>query len=331
MAGGLLDDVVKVERPAASWRPTPHATERMGTAYTEAVWQRAIAWFFWLSGTAYLFLIARPTALSGFAGAPEAAIMAHIKALMMAGAGQIALMILYGRLRDNIDIGPGIVRIQAKVPDPQACRCRVRVMQDGVVTGLDEGFLWLDEGTMYFKGLQTAFRLDSDDLMPIRQWPKNDRVLTDPTIASDETKLTLAEPGRKLEISYVEPFDDHEARRRISDFRRALHGWLRDPKPSSLESLLPPRGVHPSLLTAGPFRYEAVFAGGLMVATSIVTLLLTPQGPTLTPGMAALSSIVDLASIVLALIGAKIVWSQWRANLVRARVAMQESQTALFL
>ncbi len=331
MAGGLLDEAAGIERPAASWRPTPHASERMGTAYTEAVWQRAIAWFFWVSGMTYLFLIARPTALSGYAGAPEAAMMAHIKALMMAGAGQVALLLLYGRLRDNIDIGPGIVRVQARVPDPHACRCRLRVLKDGVVTGMDEGFLWLDDGTLYFKGLQTAFRLNPDDLLPVSKWKKNDRILADPTIATDLTRLALAEPGRQLEVHYVEPFDDHEARRRISDFRRALHAWLREPVPSSLESLLPPRGVHPSLLAVGLFRYEAVFAGGLMIATSIVTFLITPQGPSLNPGMAALSAIVDIASVVLVAIGIKLAWSQWRANVVRSRIAQQEAQSGFFL
>lgn len=331
MAGGLLDDVERAERPAASWRPTPHATDRLGTAYTEAVWQRAIAWFFWLSGMAYLFLFARPTALSGFAGAPEMAMMAHVKALTMAGAGQLALALLYGRLRDNIDIGPGIGRVQAKVPDANACRCRVKVVQDGVVTGLDEGFLWLEGGTLYFKGLQTAFRINPDDVLPLRDWPKSDRTLADPTIAADVTNLCLKERGRRLCCAYVERFDDHEARRRISNLRRALYSWLREPGESSLESLLPPREVHPSLLAAGPFRYEAVFAGGLMVAASVLAILLTPHGSALSPGLATIAGIVDLFAVALAAVGAVIVWRQWRANLVRSRLASQESQTALFL
>jgi hypothetical protein len=306
--------------PASDWRPTPHAVEHLGTAYTSTVWQRSLAWFFWLTGVGYYFLVAHAPISAGAPGSAGDVFLAHVKALVMVVVAQAALALLYARLREHIDIGPGIGRIQTRVPDPAACQCRAVARSRGVVTGEDEGFVWIEGGTLYYKGLQAAFRLNAPDITPFRKWPRSERAAHDPTVANDRAHVRLAWKDEVVEFRFIERFDDHEARRRISDFRRKLHAWFREPEPASLESLLPPRGLHPSFASAGIYAYEAVFAGGVGMATAVV--LVATQPPRLmAPGSESLlTATVYAGAALLFAISAATAVAQWRANSVRARL-----------
>jgi hypothetical protein len=276
-----------------------------------------MAWFFWLVGVAYYLLGVRPM-ISASAQGGDSGVLAATKALVMIGASQWALLLLYRRLRDQIDIGPGIRRLQTRIPDDEACRARVAVRADGVVLGEDEGYLWFEGGTLFYKGLQTVFRLNRADVEALERWPRRAREVNDPTISSDRSELRLVERGRSVSVVYIEPFDEHEARARIAAFRRRLAAWLRSDEPATLESLLPPRGLHPSLAALQPYAHEPVFAGGLQVATYAVIALSTPHDFRPVAGAGMAPAFVDAFMVVLAFAAAKATRSHWRASSVRA-------------
>lgn len=325
MRDGLLGDREDLAAaPASTWRLTPHAQENFARAYGSTFWMRAMAWFFWLVGVAYYLLGVRPMIAASSQGG-DAGVLAATKALVMVGASQWALLLLYRRLRDQVDIGPGIRRLQTKVPDEEACRARVAVRLDGVVLGEDEGYLWFEGGTLFYKGLQTVFRLNRPDVELLDRWPRRDREANDPTIASDRSLLRLSEKGRSVLAVFVEPFDEHEARARIAAFRRRLAAWLRADEPATLESLLPPRGLHPSLAAVQAHANEPVFAGGLMVATYMVMALSTPHDFRPAAGAGMTPALVDAAVLALAVAAAVATRSHWRASSVRTAALREGS------
>lgn len=45
----------------------------------------------------------------------------------------------------------------------------IRVVQNGAITGEDRGFLWTEDGRLYFSGLRTNFVISIDDIDPTSQ------------------------------------------------------------------------------------------------------------------------------------------------------------------
>lgn len=307
--------------PASTWRLTPHARESLAFAYGRTLGLRALAWLTWVGGVAFYLFGVRPVLAQG----GDAALLAGVKALAMMAASQWALAILYRRLRDHVDIGPGIRRIQTKVPDEGACRARVSVCQNRVVLGEDEGYLWFEGGTLFYKGLQTVFRLNRPDVASLEAWSRRDRETNDPNVASDRSLLVLAADRRSVVAEFVEPFDEHEARARIAAFRRRLAAWLLGEEPAYLESLLPPRGLHPALAAVQPFCHEPLFAFGLMAASYAALGILTPHD--FRPGAGMAATVLDAGLAVLAAMAVAAAWSHRRARSVREAAMAEQAQS----
>ncbi|MCW5938898.1 MAG: hypothetical protein KF884_04845 [Fimbriimonadaceae bacterium] len=255
-----------VSQPVADWRVPFFTTERAVKAATETIWQRSLAWFFLSSGALFLFFVARKYAH------PEANLVAQIEALALMAASQLTLIFLCSRLSDRFDVGPGLKRLGAKVPSEDACPVSIEVKQFGVVTGYDEGYMWIEDGTLFFKGLQTVFRLNAEDVPPLGAWPNKAR--PNPLKGRDISCVPFLTGGVSAEVRFriIDPFEDYHARRRSAKFLRELTLWASNRPSGSLESLLPPLSVHPALTTNRPLRHEGLVTGLLIAALNLVVL-----------------------------------------------------------
>ncbi len=232
----------------------------------ETMWLRAFAWFFLFSGVAYYFLVARRFEI------PELSLTSHIEVLTMIAVAESCLFLLYTRMSNKIDLGPGLRRLRAKVQNEDAVPVSLDVIQQGVVTGSDEGFFWLEDGTLFFKGLQTVFRLNSEDVPPLKTWPRKWRPSLDKGKPPRNILVVEGERTLRVRLKLIDPFQDYHARRRSATFDRHLIKWLALKPEGSLETLLPPLELHDALRHLSPFRFEGLGAGILMLVLNLVLL-----------------------------------------------------------
>jgi len=254
-------------KPVAGWRLPASATERIVNDAKETRGIRIAIWSLVVLAMAVsLFVHDAKDDMSVF--------VIQMKALMVVVAGEIALLFLYRRIRDHIWMGHGLKRIQARVPDEQAVPMRYTMRREGVVTGADEGYLWLHDGTLYFKGLQSVWRLNRDDMPPVPMWPRRRR----PRLAEGRAPLWLPMPhagGRgEMVLTPIDPFEDYATRRRFAVFFAELDEWLRTTPRAHIESMLPPSDLHPSLSMSDPTRRELRWATwGLYVLNMLMVPL----------------------------------------------------------
>lgn len=220
-----------------------------------------------------------------------AAFLAIVKGLVVLAMAQGALVYLLSRISNDVNIGPGLKRVRARIPVEDAVPVAITVVQKGTVTGADEGYMWLDEGTLFYKGLQCVFRLNQQDIKPISEWPSG-RV-PQPERGRDVRWLVLQAGARDCEVklSMIDPFEDYAVRRRSARFQTALLDWLHDKPYGALESVLPPLDVHPSLQRSGKGIYEGLISG--------IALCAVNAGIVLTAGLdLSMSSISSLAGML---------------------------------
>lgn len=248
--------------PTSSWRGFSPEGETLPEDPFETLWQRVAAWFFLLLGVGYFFGIAR-----GFTN-PEDIMFGYMKSFLLIAVSWMVLLYLYRRRFNSIEREHKIARAEA--PEPGVgehwipCPVHVAVHQEGVMTGEDEGFVWIHGGTLFFRGFHMAFRLNREDVPPLELWPRSRR----PGLSS--LKLPKAIPvsidGRQigLEIRYFDPYRDFETRRCAMHFQKQFVLWLKDRPEGCLESLLPPVSLHPKLPTDGFVLREAIAAAALL-------------------------------------------------------------------
>ncbi len=256
-------------KPSASWRVQDEVVAEVAAGLTDTLWQRGFAWMFLACGVGYYFLVARHYADA------DANMVAHVKALLLIVVSQIVLWALYRRLLNRVEIGPGLRRLQTKVPSERACPVGVEIRQDGIVTGYDEGYMWIEDGTLFFKGLQTVFRINREDVPPVGLWPRADRPKPGGK-RPDTIPIPVADRNVKLKVKLIDPFEDYNARRRALRFESELLEWLTERPQGWLESLLPPLEVHPSLRAALRWRHEGFVGALVMAAVNLGLILGTP-------------------------------------------------------
>jgi hypothetical protein len=288
-----------------------------------AAWQRALPWLFLVVGLAYYVLLAR-----GFPLSPDT-VFTHVKSLTLIGAMQGALALVYTRLANHIDLGPGLRRLRHKVPSEGACPVRIAVRQEGVVTGLDEGYMWVEDGTLFYKGLQTVFRINREDVPPLGLWPRSFR--PDPARNRPVRRIPIpdSEGDLWLEVTPIDPFEDYHARRRTRRFYRDVYDWLDERPRGSLETLLPPRALHPCLSARGPGRWEGVLSGAALVLTNVTLLATAPRGSGSASVSSLVSGLVMVASVGLLGLAVWLLTTQWRTVRLRDRLATELSSPGL--
>ena len=302
---------LKVGEPTAEWHLPVDEAGQIRRSPRENLWQRGLGWLFLVSGFVAFVLTARNiTSVVGYA-------VSLSQAFVLMGISQAVLIYLYRRLSQHVDVGTGFRRLKSKVPEDVSLMVRVDVVRDGCLTGRDEGFMWLNEGTWYFKGLQTAFRFNQNDVVPIEAWPK--RISPDPAHDKPPTLLPMKSVHGQLElrVNVIDPHVDFAKRKQVREFYRELYDWLVERPRGAIESLLPPLDVHPDLHRTDLARFEGLAAGLAMVLIDSGVLFGLPR-----EGRA--SAIAAVLATVLLAAGIRLAWLEYRDLTVRARLSKKE-------
>lgn len=295
-------------------------TELIQHSPLETVYLRVCAWFFLFCGLTYYFMIARRFEL----GTP--ALTNHIQVLGLIAIAQLCLVFLYTRMSNKIDLGPGLKRLKTKIPDETAVPVAVDVVQHEVVTGTDEGYMWIESGTLYFKGLQTVFRINSSDVPPLAVWPRKMRPSIDNGVPPKHILVPVNDRVVRLKLRLLDPFEDSKARRLSSQFNRALTKWLVEKPSGSLESLLPPLDLHDSLRHVTLFRFEGLIAGiGLLLFN--LSILFTARMNFNRPDLMGIANATEFtAGLLLSWLAIRLIVAQYRNLKVRHELALELPQ-----
>lgn len=312
------DDLpIKVAEPTAEWALASES-ERLNSFGSESAVQRLLAWVFLLTGFGFYLFVRRVVhgELPYFVSTSEALVLLTIS--------QAVLFYLYRRMSNDIDVGTGFRRLKTKVPEGVDLPVRIEVLRHGVLTGKDEGFVWLDEGTWYFKGLQTAFRFNQQDVVPIEAWPRT--LAPDPGRDKPPSRIPMKSMAGRLELrlNVIDRHEDYAKRKRANAFYRQMYEWLTERPRGGIESLLPPLRVHPGLERRGLVRFEGLAAAFAMVVVDTAVLVGLPRGEVQSgPG-----SFGATAAVLVAALMAGSIWLAWletRDLAVRSRLAQREN------
>ncbi len=305
-------------RPVSHWRLSSRIEEHLLGTRQETVWLRTVFWANFGIAATYVLMFLRRSDLTD-----EVAWILHIKGYIIITLMHFALFYLYRRMINHLHIGPGMRRLKTKIPNDSAVPVRISVIQRGITTGIDEGFLWIDDGTIFFKGLQTVFRLNWEDIPPISLWDRKDV----PNLGANRMPTTLPIPyeKRQLKIKYeiLDAHEDFATRRKAAHFYSSLLEWLRDRPNSALETLLPPTDVHPGFCMPGRTTWEPVYGLAAIAAIDIALLLSMNLGVNLRGSSQAFAV---LLSIILAIGGAVAIKNfilAYRTVTIRAELAKE--------
>lgn len=299
----------------SAWRLTPRAEERVGQVAYETIAFRVIAWAMLLVGFGFELIFARNPR------DPMSAFILGAKAYILIILAQATLHFLYRRLLNHLHLGPGLKRIRAKVPDDRACPVRIRIQQQGVVTGFDEGYMWVSEGTLYFKGLQSVFRLNRDDVPEIKTWPRALRPR--PNHGKLPNRLVVDTDDRQLVIDFdlIDPFEDFNTRRRAHFFQLEVMEWLVQRPKGSIESLLPPYSVHPGLNRKDFTRTETLLSAGGMMSINLILILTERFSFDLKTMPGLLGAIFLLVNVWMFFLAIRLALSAIKSTKVRSEIA----------
>lgn len=265
-------------RPTGEWRVGARIEEHIPGLVKDTLWIRILAWSLFLVGGVFAVGVLRQPLRD------DGSWVLYLKSYMVMVGMQLVLVYLYRRVSDYIHLAGGLKKLKHKVPNEQACPVRLNVRQNGVITGQDEGFLWLDGGTLYYKGLQSVFRLNREDIPPLEMWPGFMR--PNPSAGKLPTALPIPTDRHLLSIDWqlIDAHEDFTTRRRAHDFQVAVWEWVKDRPEGSLETLLPPRDLHPAYERQGATKFEPILGAGSLLSVNVILFFLmafrVEHGPT---------------------------------------------------
>jgi hypothetical protein len=306
-------------KPCAGWKGMRDESERATPTPKDTFWQRGLAWAFLFGGVFYYFAIARHV------GTPEQYFLAHLKAYSLIVLPQLILFFLYRRLSNHINIGPGLKAVKAKVPSEGAVAVSVRIVQDGSLTGYDEGYVWMENQMVCFKGLQTYFHFNRDDVPPLGMWPK--KLRPDPAAGKMPETILLPVNERQLVLHFtlINSLEDHGTRRITRAFHTGLWKWLQStPESASSEATLPPVDVHPNLLRGGNWNMEGVVGGFLLASVNMALLLTAPISLSIATLPALVAVLQALAHSALIAASLRLAWLQLRDVNFRRQLFLEQ-------
>ena len=299
------------------------ADEWVAPSPLENLWQRVMAALAIGLGFWYLIFVARvhPVGVQYFAG--------HLKGLLLVMVGGLILVYLYRRISNFVDLGNGIKGFSNPPEAENGVPVKVAIHQYGVVTGRDEGFFWQEEGTWFFRGLHSVFRLNTEDVQPMESWPKSIR--PNP-VADRPPRLIPLEPSHlelAVEIEVHNRHAGYEKIRMAKRFYREMYDWLEKKPKGSLESLLPPLSIHPSLQRSDLWRFEG-FAGALyLVFISFGIFISIPGGHMPGSTEAFTDGVTGAFSLVLFVLAIRLAFQEWRDERVRRKLFLAEQLRSL--
>jgi hypothetical protein len=126
-----------------------------------------------------------------------------------------------------------------------------------------------------------------------------------------------------IRISVIDPYEDYAKRKRAKQFYRDMFDWLTERPRGAIESLLPPRSVHPSLRKRGFWRYEGlVSAVGMVAVDSAVLAGLPREG--LATNLGNFGILAGLVVTALIFMSVRLAWLEMRDVSVRSRLLARE-------
>ena len=316
----LKDDEfsLKVTDPTSEWHLPEDQSEFIRHSPFANVWLRAVSWVFLCAGLFAFTFVAK------FVSADVSRFVAIGEALVLLVISESVLIFLYRKISTHVDVGTGYRRLRSKVPEDKQLPIRVDIYRYGSLTGRDEGFMWLQDGTWYFKGLQTTFRFNQQDVIPIEAWPR--RIRPDPSRDKPPKTLPMKSKSGPLElvVQVIDPYEDFAKRKKAKQFYRELYNWLTERPHGIIESLLPPLTVHPSLRRSGLVMYEGVLAGLVLVGLNAAVLFRLPRQYPLSSNIGSFELLVAIVVGVLLFGAFRLAWLEYRDLAVRTRLLDQK-------
>jgi len=285
-----------------------------------------VLWVKWFGIVFFLGACAYLTFMYTHVASGAAMFFDFLRGYGLLATAQAVLLIVYVRQSRHIDLGRGMRGLRATVPAEGACPVSVRIQQDGVFTGADEGFLWVEDGMVRFKGLHTFFRLRRDDVPPLPMWPANWR--PKPNLGKPPTKLVIPTPERAivLDIGFIDPFEDHETKQRTTSLQKAIYDWLVSHPDSREPTVLPPDQLHPALNGRQRTCQEGMVVGFMALMFDMAFLAKAP----LDLSMTGTESLVSLLAIgvgsALAVATVRQCWQFLRDISVRSQIGPQRTE-----
>lgn len=234
---------------------------------------RFVAWVFMVIGAVGFVMSARTK------GSFQTTVVMMTEGMFLIGISQFVLIYLYRLKSAYINVGSGHRRLESKVPEESAL-VRIDVVRDRCLIGRDEGYMWLSDGTWFFKGLQTSFRINSSDTYSLddrSQWAGLDPSGNKPV---SRFPLKTHVGSLMLRVNMVDPYGDYKKRKHAAQFHKSIYQWLEERPKGSIESLLPPVRLHPEFKARGKSRYEGLVGAVVMVFLSSIAIFGMPKtGP----------------------------------------------------
>lgn len=310
-------------KPTASWRANSSAKALAKLGGKETGLFRGIAWTFFIISSLYIL------AFLGSRATDDHVWIMHVKGYLVLIAMQVILLYLYHRHSEYIDSGPTLETISSQLPSDNALPTQLRVQQGKCTTGCDQGFVWFEDDILFYKGRQTAFRINREDCPPAGEL----KIAPFKPGSSQHKpiRLPLYVNGRKLSIQFklINPVADFKVRRLSNEFHAQFKNWLEQPSTGNVESLLPPTEVHSALIKSGWSKIEPLFAAGIMAAINAILTLAVINAINAVPKLMLLNQI-GLA-VHVALFGSSLWFAikAWRNAGIREQIITLDSKTAL--
>ncbi len=310
--------VGKAATPRSRWRVSQRVEENIEGSSKETLWIRSVAWALTVTATVYVLAFLRRSDL-----ATESVWGLHIKGYLMLAAVQSVLVYCYRRMCDHINLGPGVRKLKTIRPNDEASPVKVTVKIGGVVTGSDEGYMWVQGETLYYKGFQTAFRINGKDILPLDSWPRKHRPNIGAGKLPDHVFLS-GEPTQVVRFDVLDAFQDFNTRRRTHQLRLDLLRLAAERPNGELESLLPPADLHPALWKSGRTAWEPAVGTSLLTLTNVVLAVAMSVGRNVTGVTSYWATVATLVLSVLTAVTGASAWHCLKSKLGRERIHTQD-------
>ncbi len=253
----------------------------------------------------------------------------HIKGYTVFVAMQITIMFLYGRLTQHIDSGPSLTAIESQLPSDGAVPIELKIRQSGCITGADQGFIWFEDNIFFYKGRQTSFRINREDIPPLAELPKKFHPKRD--VKKSKLQLLLPVNDRQLHVQFklINPFEDFKTRKKTHAFQSQFAKWLRSKDTSLTESLLPPTEVHPALIRQGWSKIEPLFGAGLLAAINIILFAAGVAFWKSTPNLIVLSQFSIFVNFTMLILSLRSAFQSWKSAGVREQIQILDAKSII--
>ncbi len=200
-------------------------------------------------------------------------------------------------------------------PHPSACAVSMAIFQQGILTGADAGYLWVDGGLVRYQGAQTAFAIRREDVPPISMWPRRLRLRLLEGRMPGYLPIPVGPRNMKVAFRIADRGNTLESRQRAAAARAAIYRWATHPEEGAADSVLPPLDLHPGL-ERDPVVQRDCVAGAVVSAVAALVATFAAIEAGLPPGALIVASALGVALGGTSLAEA---WRLHRENALRLR------------